>query len=199
MKNVQLEKPLPIFHRNRKFHKFDFAFIQLAIERNRCPYIDHFFNELILTLVSIQRAKFYQESYHNYSTLFCFHNDIFMCICDRFRLTQCFFGNVCRFTTSQYSISFDAPSGPILAVEKGLCLNTMTIILFIVWNKCQFYIIVSSILGTCYLIILTLKLISIVLLPYLSNRLNCIFIEYFLKCLLTMVDWLNTCVLLERV
>ena len=150
LKNVQLEKSLPIFHRNRKFHKFDFAFIQLAIERNRCLYIDPSFNEQILNLVSLQRAKFYQESYHNYSTLFFFHNDIFMCICDRFRLTQ-------------------------------------------------FYIIVSSILGTCYLILLTLKFISTVLLPYLSNRLSCIFMEYFLKCLPTMVDWLNKSVLLERV
>ncbi|CAF3770223.1 unnamed protein product [Rotaria socialis] len=120
LKNVQLEKPLPIFHRNQKLHKFDFAFIPLAIERNRCPYIDPSFNEKILNFVSLQRAKFDQEPYHNYSTLFCFHNDIFMCICERFRLTQWFFGNLCRFTTSQYSISFDAPSGPILAIEKGL-------------------------------------------------------------------------------
>ncbi|CAF2122791.1 unnamed protein product [Rotaria magnacalcarata] len=61
LKNVQLENPLPIFHRNRKLHKFHFAFIQLAIETNRCPYIDPTFNEKILNLVSLQRAKFYQE------------------------------------------------------------------------------------------------------------------------------------------
>ncbi|CAF4125531.1 unnamed protein product, partial [Rotaria magnacalcarata] len=57
LKNVQLEKPLPIFHRNRKLHQFHFAFIQLAIERNRYPYVDHVFNEQILNLVSLQRAK----------------------------------------------------------------------------------------------------------------------------------------------
>jgi hypothetical protein len=57
LKNVQLEKPLPVFHRNRKLYQFDFAFIQLAIERNRCPYIDPFFNEQILNLISLQRAK----------------------------------------------------------------------------------------------------------------------------------------------
>ncbi|CAM4751442.1 unnamed protein product [Rotaria magnacalcarata] len=34
LKNVQLEKPLPIFHSNRKLHKFDFAFIQLYINAN---------------------------------------------------------------------------------------------------------------------------------------------------------------------
>ncbi|CAF4148390.1 unnamed protein product [Rotaria magnacalcarata] len=64
---------------------------------------------------------------------------------------------------------------------------------------CGLYIIFSSILGTCCLVILTLKCISIVLLPYLSNRLSCICVEYFLKRLPTMVDWLNTSVLLERV
>ncbi|CAF2116190.1 unnamed protein product [Rotaria magnacalcarata] len=123
LKNVQLENPLPIFHRNRKLHQFDFAFISLyinandiygryyliasnnsrssfqlatnramhinttVIERNRCPYIDHFFNEQILNLVSLERAKFYQEPCHNYSALVCFHDDIFMYICDRFRVT----------------------------------------------------------------------------------------------------------------
>ncbi|CAF1367385.1 unnamed protein product [Rotaria magnacalcarata] len=123
LKNVQLENPLPIFHRNRKLHQFDFAFIPLyinandiygryyliasnnsrssfqlatnramhinttVIERNRCPYIDHFFNEQILNLVSLERAKFYQEPCHNYSALVCFHDDIFMYICDRFRVT----------------------------------------------------------------------------------------------------------------
>ncbi|CAF5161667.1 unnamed protein product, partial [Rotaria magnacalcarata] len=75
LKNVQLEKPLPIFHQNRELYQFHFAFIQLAIERNRCPCIDPSFNEKILNLVSLQRAKFYQEPCHNYSTLFCFHND----------------------------------------------------------------------------------------------------------------------------
>ncbi|CAF1587029.1 unnamed protein product, partial [Rotaria magnacalcarata] len=90
LKNVQLEKPLPVFHRNRKLYQFDFALIQLATERNRCPYIDPFFNEQILNLISLQRAKFYQEPCHNYSTLLCFHDDIFMYICDRFRLTQFF-------------------------------------------------------------------------------------------------------------
>ncbi|CAF1372741.1 unnamed protein product [Rotaria magnacalcarata] len=184
LKNVQLENPLPIFHRNRKLHKFHFAFIQLAIETNRCPYIDPTFNEKILNLVSLQRAKFYQELF---------------CVCQ-----QCFFGNRCQFTTSQYSISLDALIGPMVAIEKELCLNTTAAFLFIVRHKCRstgrgLYIIDLSILGTYCLVILALKFIPIVLLPYVSNRLNCIFIEYFLKCLPTIVDWLNTCVLLKRI
>ncbi|CAF1995330.1 unnamed protein product [Rotaria magnacalcarata] len=122
-----------------------------------------------------------------------------VCICQ-----QCFFGNLCQFTTSQYSISLDALIGSMVAIEKRLCLNTITIVLFIVRSKCRstgcaLYIIVLSFLGTCCLIILTLKFISLVLLAYLSNRLSCIFIEYFLKCSPTMVDWLHTCTLLERV
>ncbi|CAF5180443.1 unnamed protein product [Rotaria magnacalcarata] len=53
LKNVQLENPLPIFHRTRELHQFHFAFIQLAIERNRCPCIDPSFNEKIVNLVSL--------------------------------------------------------------------------------------------------------------------------------------------------
>ncbi|CAF1436187.1 unnamed protein product [Rotaria magnacalcarata] len=111
-----------------------------------------------------------------------------VCVCQ-----QCFFGNRCQFTTSQYSISLDALIGPMVAIEKELCLNTTAVILFIVRHKCRstgrgLYIIASSILGTCCLVILALKFISIVLLPYLSNILSCIFIEYFLKCLPTIVD-----------
>ncbi|CAM4751448.1 unnamed protein product [Rotaria magnacalcarata] len=47
-----------------------------------------------------------------------------VCICQ-----QCFFGNLCQFTTSQYSISLDALIGSMVAIEKRLCLNTITIVL----------------------------------------------------------------------
>ncbi|CAF4849313.1 unnamed protein product [Rotaria magnacalcarata] len=53
LKNVQSEKPLPIFHRTRELHQFHFAFIQLAIERNCCSCIDPSFNEKIVNLVSL--------------------------------------------------------------------------------------------------------------------------------------------------
>ncbi|CAF4995670.1 unnamed protein product [Rotaria magnacalcarata] len=115
LKNVQLEKPLPIFHQNRELYQFHFAFIQLAIERNRCPCIDPSFNEKILNLVSLQRAKFYQEPCHNYSTLFCFHNDICMCICDQFRLTQ-FFIFMHRLMNC---------ANTHLCLNDSLCLSTM--------------------------------------------------------------------------
>ncbi|CAF1371230.1 unnamed protein product, partial [Adineta steineri] len=238
-----------------------------VLARNHCPYIDQLFDKTIVQLIPLQRAKYYQEPCQKHSQLICFHDENFMCICNRYRITQCFiyvhrlmncssshsclndglclqqdeirnpldyvciceecfFGDLCQFTTSQYSISLDALLGSIILVDMpfrqqswlikttfiiisilfviGFCLNTTIVALFIQQKKCRStgcgsYIMVSSILSTGCLAVLTLKVIALVLKPELNNKMSCIVIEYFLKYLPTMVDWMHTCVFLERV
>lgn len=303
LKNVQLEQPVPIFHRNRKLHKYDFAFVQLYTDtqhifgqyflimsnntgvlrvaekylamhinasvetKNQCPYIDRLFDSAIVKQIPLQRAKFYQEPCQNYSSLACFHDENFMCICDRYRLShcfafahrlmncsyshsclndglclqedeirnpldyicicqECFFGDLCQYTTSQYSISLDALIGFVVISNRsivdqsvivqlsfaiisilffvGLLLNTINIILFTTQENCRstgcgYYILVSSILSMSCLAALALKFIALVFISELSTGLSCILIEYFLKCLPAMVDWTNVCILLDRV
>ena len=238
-----------------------------VLAKNRCPYIDQLFPETLLQLNPLQRAKFYQEPCQKQHDLKCFHDETFMCLCNRDRLPDCFlfihrltncsstyvcindglclqeneirnplgyvclcqpcfFGDFCQLTTSQYSISLDAlissivvPGRPLAQQSLqirivsiiifvlflvGLCLNTATIVLFICQTNCRstgggLYIIASSTLGICCLATLTMKFIALVLVPTMSSGFYCIFIEYFLKCLPTMVDWINICVLMERV
>ncbi|CAF0927239.1 unnamed protein product [Adineta ricciae] len=238
-----------------------------VLAQNYCPYIDQLFNTTILRLVSLQRAKYYQQPCQNHSQLMCFHDESFICVCDRYHITkcfnyahrsmncssshsclngglclqqdeirnpldylciceECFFGERCQFTTSQYTISLDALVGSLILVDTpfpqqpfliqmiffiisalfciGFCLNTLTTALFICQKDCQstgcgFYIIASSVLGIGCLGVLMLKCIALILLPELSSGMSCILIEYFLKYLPTVVDWTHTCVLLERV
>ena len=237
-----------------------------VIERNRCRYVKEIFNGTILAFTSMHRAKFYHEPCQNNLELVCFYDENWMCICNRYRLTQCFsffhqttncsekheclngglciqeseirnpldyfciceecyFGDMCQFTTSQYLISLDALIGQNIKTEErfhgqstlvkisfvvmvifvvvGFFLNTLTIVLFIRKEKCRetgcgLYILNSSIFGLCSLFILFLKFISLVFNIIMSNHLGCILLEYFLKSLPAVVDWVNMFVTAER-
>ncbi len=145
----------------------------------------------------------------------------YICICE-----QCFFGDFCQLTTSQYSVSLDALIGQRVAFDKpiyrqpasvqvclafvilffvvGLCLNSLTIALFYLRAElrdvdCGLYIMASSIFGICSLTMLCTKFISLIIRPEMeASRLGCASIEYLLKLFPTICDWLNACVPLER-
>ena len=144
----------------------------------------------------------------------------YFCICQ-----ECYFGDLCQFTTSQYSISLDSLIGqtiktdvafqeqPIIVISSfiivlisiviGLLLNGFTILLFIYQNKCRetgsgLYILTTSCFGVLSLLVLGLKLISLVFNLFMSNKFGCMTIEYLLKYLPTVADWMNTFVSLER-
>lgn len=238
-----------------------------VISRNRCPFIEQFFNETVVNLAILRRVKFYRDPCHQNPNLACFHDENYMCLCNRHRITQCFmffqhatdcvgnhfclndglclqeneiqnpldflcvckecyFGDLCQFTTSQYSVSLDALLGQNVRTDLswqqqpaiikiylgvlsvilllGLVFNTLTIVLFTLQKKCReagsgLYILTSSVLGICSLITLSIKFISLILAPQLSGQIGCIFVEYLLKYLPTVVDWINACVTFERV
>ncbi|CAF1454631.1 unnamed protein product [Adineta steineri] len=145
----------------------------------------------------------------------------FICVCDR-----CFFGDLCQFTTSQYSISLDALIGQriashtpiyrqsisvqlyftliILFVIIGLSLNSITITLFSIRTKlrnaeCSLYIMTSSGFGICSVSILCIKFISVIFRPEMvATQLGCASMEYLLKLFPTICDWLNAFVSLDR-
>ena len=126
---------------------------------------------------------------------------------------------MCQFTTSQYSISIDANIGQIIKADVtlqeqptiviiifiiiGVILNGLAILLFVGRKKCRetgssLYILTSSVFGMFSLFVLGFKLISLVFNIIMSNQVGCIVIEYLLKCLPTIVDWINVFVSLER-
>ena len=144
----------------------------------------------------------------------------YICICE-----ECYFGDLCQFTTSQYSISLDFLIGETIKIDSkfgeqptiviissvvvlifiilGFILNGFAIVLFICRKKCRetgsgLYILISSFFGFLSLCLLGLKLISLLFNMIMSNQIGCILIEYLLKCIPTMVDWMNTFVSLER-
>jgi len=235
---------------------------------NSIPYIDQIFNSTILNLVHIERVKFYQRPCKEYPNLVGFHDEVYMCLCNRHRLPecfvlihdidrcssmnnycqnkglclqdnefrnplgficvcdQCFFGDLCQFTTSQYSVSLDALIGQLIALHTpiyrqptsvqlylilailfviiGLSLNSITITLFSVCTKLRavessLYIMASSIFGICSASMLCIKFISIIFLPRMgTSQLGCASMEYLLKLFPTICDWLNAFVSLER-
>jgi hypothetical protein len=145
----------------------------------------------------------------------------YFCICE-----ECYFGDMCQFTTSQYSISIDALIGQSIKIDVslreqptiiqicfvlagilfvlGVVINIVTISLFTLRQKCRengcgFYILTSSIFGICSLTMLFIKFISLIYVIQMFNHRGCILIEYFLKYLPTVVDWMNMYVSLERV
>ena len=235
---------------------------------NHIPYIDQLFNSTILNLNPLERVKFYQRPCRERTSLVGFHDDTFMCMCNRHRLPQCyvfihhvancsstnniclnkalclqdderrnprgyvciceqcFFGDFCQLTTSQYSISLDALIGQRLAFDNpiyrqpasvqlclafvilffvvGLCLNSLTIALFSLRAKLRdvdsvLYVMASSVFGICSLTMLCTKFISLIVLPQMAaSQLGCASIEYLLKLFPTICDWLNACVALEQ-
>ncbi len=235
---------------------------------NHIPYIDQLFNSTVPNLIYIERIKFYQRPCRERSSLIGFHDELYICMCNRHRLPQCyifihhvancssannvclnkglflqddesrnpleyvciceqcFFGDLCQFTTSQYSISLDALIGQrldfnnqihrqpasiqlclafvILFFIISLCLNSLTITLFTLRVKlrnvdCALYIMTSAVFGLCSLTMLCIKFISLTILPQMgTSRFACASIEYLLKLFPTVCDWINACVSLER-
>ena len=255
------------YHKHKKERELSVHIDTKVITRNLCPYINKLFNKSVVQLNPLSRAKFYHDPCVSNEDRVCFHDENYMCICDRLRLAkcfifiqdqmncstlhsclnrglclqedeywnpfdyicicqECFFGDLCQFTTSQYSLSLDVLIGSIviggerlmaqpLLVQLclllvfifgmlGICLNTLTIALFLLRKACRacgagYYILSSSILSSVCLITVIFKMASLVFQLQLPDVFVCHCIEYLLKVLPSLVDWINSCVLLEYV
>ncbi|CAF0871894.1 unnamed protein product [Didymodactylos carnosus] len=220
-------------------------------EQNYCPYISRLLNKTVIDYVQLKRVKYYQIPCRNEKQLVCFHDNIYMCLCDKYRSTKCFlfvqnrnnctgvnfcsknglclqnnekinplnyqclclacyYGDVCQFTTSDFSISLDGLVGQQIAADAkltdqpaiiqiilaamiimvicGLGLNVLTVLTFCC-VKCQevgcgLYILCSSILGQASLLMLSIKFIHLLHVQTSKSTpssISCILIEYLKK------------------
>jgi hypothetical protein len=130
-------------------------------------------------------------------------NPSFACACP-----TCFYGDLCQFTTTHYSVSLDALElnwsiFTIVCVIAfiGAGVNFLSIFTFI--RKpvrivgCGLYLIVLSIVGQIGLLLFFFKL-TYLYGNWINHQIICIGLEFALAVLLSMYDWLTACVAVER-
>ncbi|CAF0779033.1 unnamed protein product [Didymodactylos carnosus] len=162
------------------------------------------------------------EDYCNNNGL-CIQNDELcpkqtVCLCN-----NCFYGSQCQHSTSGYAVSLNSIIGSYIILNTplkhqpsyiklslilltllltvGLISNSLSILTFSLKSKtrdvgCGFYLLFSSLFGLLTLLFILIKFIYLLTLS--SNHLGCTLIEYFLKSLPTISDWLNACVAVDR-
>ncbi|CAF0759072.1 unnamed protein product [Didymodactylos carnosus] len=148
-----------------------------------------------------------------------------ICICE-----ECYYGNLCQFTTSGYVLSLDAIIGlniqqgvkvknqifiikltvilVVIIFTFGLIFNLLSIVTFcqstVLDNGCNLYLLYSSIICLFSVCILGAKLVYLLTtqINLYPNRtiahISCILIEFLLRVLPTINEWLNACVAIER-
>ncbi|CAF1235410.1 unnamed protein product [Didymodactylos carnosus] len=141
-----------------------------------------------------------------------------VCLCN-----NCFYGSQCQYSIAGYAVSLDSiigsyiiPNTPLrhqpsviklslilltLLLTIGLIVNSLSFLTFFLKSKtrdvgCGFYLLFSSLCGILTLLSFLTKFVYLLTLS--SNRLRCTLIEYFLKSLPTISDWLNASVSVER-
>jgi hypothetical protein len=130
-------------------------------------------------------------------------NPLFACACQ-----SCFYGDLCQFTTTQYSVSLDALEfhWAILTLVSvfvliGTSVNSLCIATFIRPQVrqigCGLYLMTSSIVGQFGLLVFFAKLIHLYG-KYMNNQILCIGLEFALTVSLSMFDWLTACIAVER-
>ncbi|CAF1390961.1 unnamed protein product [Rotaria sp. Silwood1] len=144
-----------------------------------------------------------------------------ICICPK-----CYYGTLCQFTISRYSLSLDAIIGPhilqntsikhqsfvvkislvvvILMFVFGLIDSSLSILTFLQPKTreygCGFYLLFSSITSLITMCSLIMKFLYLLLTQIwmIKNRYGCIMIEFSLKFFLSTNAWLNAYVGIER-
>ncbi|CAF4924606.1 unnamed protein product [Rotaria sp. Silwood1] len=152
-------------------------YIQTKILPNyRCSSINELMNNTFLNYSLFHRVKYYPHLCQQKEQLKCFYDDIYMCICDLNRFSNCF--------TFNKTISHDC-QGENICENNGLCFQDTL--------KCP-------LLSICIIKFwqLILSQISII-----NNRLflkwNCILLDVILKIFVASNDWFYGCIALERV
>ena len=129
--------------------------------------------------------------------------DPFLCACP-----VCYYGSLCQFTTTQYTISLDAfeiNSYLFICICVvsfiGIIANSFSIDVFFRRKSCQvgsgFYLRVLSLVGQVNLLLFLLKMCQIYL-QWSNHLVICLVVEYLLGTLPSIFDWLAACVAIER-
>ena len=128
----------------------------------------------------------------------------FGCVC-----TECYYGSLCQFTTSQYAISLEALLDhtneltiylALIIFGVGFVSNSCSIIVFIKRKTreigCGNYLLFLSTFAQITLLTFATKFL--IVLHGNNSLINCIGVEYLLSVVPSIFDWLTACIATER-
>ena len=128
----------------------------------------------------------------------------FGCACPK-----CYYGSLCQFTTTQYSITLDVlfdqnlhtTVGAALGMTfTGLLTNSFALLVFIKKKTrdvgCGLYLLALNVVAQVGLLVFAAKLL--ILLHGSQTLVSCIIVEHLLKILPSIFDWLTACIAVER-